>query len=447
MEKTTRRQFLGTAAVAGAAIMAAPWVRTAHSAGKLSMALWNHWVPGANDVMKQVVDDWAKKNSVDVKVDFIAGTQLPTIGAGEARARTGHDIFNMRGWMPSIYRDRLEPLDDVQKAVTAAAGPFIPDVVEYVCKHDGRWVTMPSPTGSHTYPMVSRIDYFKKFAGVDVPKIFPASPHRDPELVKTWTWANFEKYAQKLHAAGHAFGAPISNQTDSGNWIAPIFRSYGSQLVDAQGNITVDSDATREVLTFMKQLTQWMPPEVYAWDNAGNNRWLISGKGGAIVNPPSAWAVAKRTREKDVAAFVWHNDTPIGPKGHFRAYFAFTYGVWNFSKNKSAAKDLIQHLLSKEPSFTLISASQGYDLPGLLSYNSHPIWPKVGPPEGGQYNYPVRTDEILVLDGSPAPPPIAASIQNQAIFSVMTAKATQEKTPINEVIKWAERELEGFMRG
>ncbi|MCZ6627499.1 MAG: extracellular solute-binding protein, partial [SAR324 cluster bacterium] len=294
-------------------------------------------------------------------------------------------------------------------------------------------------------------DYFKKYAGVDVKKIFPASDKRDSRLVNSWTWANFEKYAEKIHKGGHSFGAPISQQTDSGNWISSIFHSFGSVLVDAGGNITVNSDNTREVLEFMKKLTQWMPPDVYAWDNAGNNRWLISGKGGAIVNPPSAWAVAKRIylkdKSKDAVTHVWHADQPIGPRGHFRCYLPFIYGIWKFSKQQNASKDLLRYLLSREINYKLITAGQGYDVPALPSYWDHPVWKTIGPPKGGQYNYPVRGGEKIMVTGFPAPPPIAAQITVQQIHSIMVAKVAQAKEPVNEVISWAESEMEGFMRG
>jgi len=45
-EKTmTRRRVLGTAAMATTAFAAAPFVRGAHAAGKLSVAFWDHWCP------------------------------------------------------------------------------------------------------------------------------------------------------------------------------------------------------------------------------------------------------------------------------------------------------------------------------------------------------------------------------------------------------------------
>ena len=88
--------------------------------------------------------------------------------------------------------------------------------------------------------MVTRTDYFKKYAGVDIKKIFPASNRRNKKLVDSWTWANFEKHAKKIHQAGHSFGAPITQQSDSGNWIASLFHSFGAVLVDAKGNIYFD---------------------------------------------------------------------------------------------------------------------------------------------------------------------------------------------------------------
>ena len=119
---------------------------------------------------------------------------------------------------------------------------------------------------------------------------------------------------------------------------------------------------------------------------------------------------------------------------------------WYFSKQQNACKDLMRHMLSRKINFQLITASQGYDIPSLPSYWDHKIWKTIGPPKGGQYNYPVRGDEKLIVTGFPAPPEIAAPIYVQGTYSVMTAKVCQANEPIDEAIKWAENELEGFQR-
>jgi len=446
---TTRRRFLKTTA-AGTAALAAGFahVRTSHSAGKVTLGIWDHWVPGANDVMKQLCEAWGKANSVGVEIDFITsiGSKTSLTAAAEARAKTGHDIFDMATWQTTIHQDSLEPVDKEMKYLTGKYGAITPDA-EYVYKPEDRWMTLPAPAGgNHSYPMVSRLDYFKKYAGVDLKKIFPASKKRDKALVEAWNYDNFLKYAEKLHAAGHAFGNPIGPTSDSQDWLCPLFLSFGSAPMDRKGNITIDSAETRVALEYMKKLTKFMPPDVYAWDDAGNNRWIISGKGSAIQNPPSAWTVAKRDQPA-TAAQIWHHDVPRGPKGRFRGTLPRGNGIWNFSQSKSAAKDLLVHLLEKEQQYKLITASQGYDQPVFPAYFDHPIWAEIGPPVGGQYNYPVRGDEKLVVGGYPAPTAIAASIYTQALVPTMVAKVTSGGQSFDEAIKWAVNELEGYKRG
>ena len=80
-----------------------------------------------------------------------------------------------------------------------------------------------------------------------------------------------------------------------------------------------------------------------AWDDASNNKWLVSGRGAMIMNPPSAWAVAKRDAPQ-VAEQCWTHGFPAGPKGRFAPYLPYFWTIWAFSKNKEAAKSLLVHL-------------------------------------------------------------------------------------------------------
>ena len=93
----------------------------------------------------------------------------------------------------------------------------------------------------------------------------------------------------------------------------------------------------------MKRLAPYLPPDVYSWDNASNNRALVGGRSALIVNPPSAWAQAVKDRP-DIGSQCWHFPTPAGPKGRFIYYEPFFMGVWSFSSNKSAAFELIEWL-------------------------------------------------------------------------------------------------------
>src|SRR3954463_13609015 len=85
----------------GAALgLAAPFVRSANAAGNLTIGLWDHWVPGANEVQSAIIKEWADKEKVDVKVDFITsqGNKLLMTLQLEAQAHSGHDIMEFTNW-------------------------------------------------------------------------------------------------------------------------------------------------------------------------------------------------------------------------------------------------------------------------------------------------------------------------------------------------------------
>ncbi len=446
--QASRRQFLKTAALGVAATTLAGIPEVARAQARLSLGLWDHWVPGANDVLKGIINDWGKANRVDITIDFITsiGNKLQLTGAAEYRAGTGHDIMAFSTWDGTFYKDKLEPLNDVAEAVIKKYGPYNENAV-YLNRQDGQWITLPSPIGSHTYPLETRMDLWKQHAGVDVQEMFPADvKKRDRKKVDAWDWKAFLDGARKVHGAGFPIGCSIAANTDSNDWLGPLFASYGSYPMDDKGTITIESEATLEALEYLKELVKSMPPDIYGWDDASNNRWLISGKGSAIFNPPSAWTVAKRDRP-EVAAQVWHHDVPRGPKGRFRGSLPFTWGVWSFSRAKQAAKDLLLHLSQQEQQWKTITASQGYDIPQTNAFLSHPIWNEIEPPRGGQYNYPVRGDERLIVAGQPAKPEFGAQIYSKWLLPTMVARVTQAGGSPREAMKWAAGELEGYKRG
>ena len=445
--RQTRRRFLASTAATGAVAIAAPYVHTARAGGRVTLGLWDHWVPGANDALREIAEEWGRKNKVEVVIDFITsiGEKDLITAAAEARAGTGHDIMVHRTWQVAVYENQLEPLDDLVAEIEKNEGAYN-DIARYLARPNGTWRAIVAPTGSHSYPVVSRLDLWKEHAGIDLQELFPAGPRDQARIDAEWTYERFLEGAKKLHAAGFPFGNPIGQTSDSQDWLGPLFLSFGSQPMSAEGDITIDSDGTRAALEFLKELTRYMPEDVYAWDDAANNRWIISGRGSAIQNPPSAWAVAKRDAP-EVAAQLWHHDTPSGPNGRFRGSLPFFWGLWNFSTNKSAAKELLYHLASKEQVAKLLWASQGYDLPLQQDYYDHEVWLKESPPPGTLYNYPGRGNEQVIVTGFPAPPAVGARIYNEGLLAVLVARVTQGGESVEDAIAWAAEELEGYQRG
>jgi hypothetical protein len=438
----TRRDFLQTGSLA-AATLAAPYVKTVRSAGQLKLLVWDHWVVGAGDEMKRIISDWGAKNGVEVTIDT-KSEGIAEIAQAEARAQVGHDIVDLGEQAVWIHQELLEPVDDTVTAIELENGPYT-SAASHLAELDGAWRAVPMAQGSFTYPMVSRIDLFKEHAGIDVLELFPIEGQRDPALVDTWDYALLLKAAKKLHAAGHPIGLPISAAApeDSPFWLEPMFLAFGATMVDENGNITINSDATRTVLEYLKELAQYLPADVYGWNNASNNRWIVSGNGGAICNPPSAWSVARRDRP-DVAEQLFHHDMPRGPKGRFRGIELSFWGIWKFAANQAAAKELLVHLASREVAERLLAV--GYDVPLLQSHAEHPVWEAAEPPKGTLYNYPVRGDEQLVTIGYPAPLRVSAVMHGLNLSANLASRVTQAGEPVADAIAWAEQEIEGFMR-
>ncbi len=443
----TRRSVLKTAALASTAVIAAPYVRGAYAAGKLTLGCWDHWVPGANATLTKLCNEWGEKNKVEVQIDYITsqGEKDKLTAAAEAQAGTGHDIMSHRDWNIQVYQDSLEPVDDVVNALIKQYGPISP-VSEYLAKIKGRWVGVATTVGAQVKPCQSRLDLYKEHCGLDLRDIFPPDEAKyDKAKTDTWTWDLYLSTAEKLHKAGFPVGLPMGQASDAVDWVGALFNSFGVVMVDEKDNIRINSGETRQALEYLKKLMAVNPPEVYAWDDAGNNRWIISGKGAGIMNPPSSWAVAKRDNPK-IAEQLWSHAMPRGPKGRFVGFLPQHYGLWKFSKNKQAAKDLLLHISQRESAKQLVEASIGYDLPSFKSFYDFDTWKTVAPPNGVVYSYPPRGDEVTSMAGTPARPEIGAQIYNQAINTVMVSKFTQGNEKLDDVIKWAERELESTLR-
>jgi hypothetical protein len=422
-------------------------IRTAGAAGKLSIGFWDHWVPGGNDIMQKQVNTWAEKNKVDVTADFITGNgnKLMMTGVAEAQAKTGHDVYTFYNWDVFNSHDSLVPMDDVVKYLTGKYGA-VNATAEYLAKQKGVWTAVPSSSGTQAKPPCARVEWFKK-NGLDVKAMYPVKPEHTAAM-DSWTWDTFLKYAELAQKDGMTFGLGMggSTNTDATDTHGALFAAFGAKLIDKDGNVTLDTPEVMQCLEFAQKLTKFYPADAVSYDDASNNRALISGKTALIFNPPSAWAVAKRDAP-DVAKDCWTFSTPLGPKGRFVPTATFFWGVFQFSKNQQAGKELITFLMEREQVEERDNGVAGYDLPpfdGMLDFK---IWETVEPPAGTVYNYPIRKwhDAKPSLTSSEAAPEVAVQVYNRAIHNQIMARI-KEGQSIKQVTAWVKDELEGFAR-
>ena len=415
----------------------------------LRCAFWDHWVPTGNGALRQLCGQWGERNRVNVQLDFIntTGNQLQLTAAAQAQSRSGHDIISLSPWDVGTYADQLEPVDDVMARLSAKYGP--PNqVAEFLAKQRGSWRAVPATSGTQNKPACVRFDLLQEHAGIDVRAMWPAENRKGPGA-ETWTWDTFLRAAEACHKAGVPFGLPMGQFTDAVDWVGAMFAGYGARVTDERGNPTVrNNPKLRTAIDYGVRLSRFLPNDVWAWDDASNNRALISGRSALVFNPPSAWAVAKRDAPQ-VAEKCWTIPMPSGPQGRFLAYLPWNSGIWSFGRNKNAAKQLLEFLTERESAETTTNTSNGYDIPPFASMSDFKVWETEGPPVGTIFNYPLKPhhDARPSIAFAPAPAELAGQMYIQALNTKVIARVAQGGESIDQSLNWLEREINNMRRG
>ena len=438
------RRFVSKTAAAARALIATPFVRGAYAAGKLSIGFWDHWVPGANKAAEAVSKAWAEKEKVDLHIDFITsqGNKLILTAAAEAQARSGHDILALGSWDAANYAEKLTPVDDVMAPLIKANGAASA-ITTYLGKIGGKWMAVPATPGAQFKGPCSRIDLLKQHAGIDIQQIYPAG---GPPKAEAWTLDVFLKAAADCHKAGVPFAIGLGTTADSVDTWGAIFQAFGGELVNAKGDITVNSDKVRQALEYGRKLAAVLPPDAPSYDDATNNRAFVAGKTAMIMNPPSAWAVARRDQPQ-IAEQTWHHGMASGPAGRHGPFTTPFWGLWNFGKNQSAGKSLLAALSQAPAIEAMVKASAGFDIPAFANLTTMKVWAEEGPPKGTLFHYPnPYNHQTLSIAAAPAPHKIAVQIYRQGLQTQMVVRYAIKGETMDKVIGWAASELEGYMR-
>src|SRR3954454_175367 len=211
--KITRRKALKLAATS--AVLPLVHIRSGRAAGKVSIALWDHWVPSGNAVMQKQIVAWGAKNQVEVQTDFITsvGSKNVLTIAAEHQARTGHDIQAFPTWEVLNNADMLEPMDDLMKRLTSKYGQ-VNQVCEYLAKVKGNWLAVPTSSGTQYKGPCGRVSLLKEKAGLDIVAMYPPKEGHT-SASDAWTWEAHHKAAEPCSKAGMPCAIELGQTPDS----------------------------------------------------------------------------------------------------------------------------------------------------------------------------------------------------------------------------------------
>jgi len=423
MGDTTRREFLLSSAVAGAAVVLDRAPAYAQKR-ELTLLSTNHFVPASDEELRRQAEAFGKQAGLTVKVDTIHGLQLPAKRAAEAQSQSGHDIVMLSHADPFLFENLLVDLGPLVDTLGKQYGGWYAFAAESCLTGSGWravpwfWVAFPA-----TYNMA----HFAK-AGLEYPK----------------TWDELLRQGKTLKRQGNPVGIAISHCGDSNTTFWSVFWCYGGKVLEADGKTpAIVSDRTAQVIDWYKEMnSSAMEPEVLSWDDASNNRFILSGKGSWIHNPISHYVVAKQNK-LPVAELTGFHPSPAGPAGRHTVGVPRSLGIWKFSRNVEVAREFLRWFFAPAQYHEWILSGDNYNHPCWRDMESHPVWdidPKYKPLKSivqysHLYGWPAPADERIQL------------VTNSYIIPNMFARAVTNEAKPKDAILWAETEIKRMVRG
>jgi multiple sugar transport system substrate-binding protein len=359
VDKLNRAEFLRRAGVAAAGVAfagaAAPGAFAGpfrHSGrelkGALSVVQWQHFESAYDTWFDGWAADWGNANDVTVTVDHVDYTTLPALAAKEAKEQKGHDVFGFIS-SPAGYEDQVIDHSSIVSQVESQVGPY---------SDLGKKSTYNPKTKTHfgvsdSYvpaPLLWRFDLWNAVG---------ESPA---------TWDHVRNAAPQLKEAGYPIGIGQSNESDSNTALIAFLLSYGAQIQDESNRLTIASKNTIEAVQYMADLyTAGEDAEIFGWNPASNNSFLLSGRGSMIVNAISAIRTAEELQLPYLNDLrIW--PMPAGPAARLGLpQYTSVYSIWKFSKNTDLAQRFVAELCASYKQATLASSLFNYpSFPGAF---------------------------------------------------------------------------------
>jgi len=423
--RVSRRRFLHTSAgaVAGLSLTALGRAPAYAQKRELSFLSWNHFVPAADDELRKQAEAFGKAAGATVRVDTIAHLQLSAKRAAEAQSQSGHDLLLTGGADPFLFENQLADVGDLVDDLGKKYGGWYPFAAESGQTKSG-WKAVPWFWIS--FPATYNMAHFKK-AGLEYPK----------------TWAELLQHGKILKKQGNPVGIALSHCGDANTTYWSVAWCYGGKVLEADGKTPgINSEKTAQVIEWYKELYRdAMDPEVLSWDDASNNRGILSGKYSWIHNPISPYNAALKEK-MPIADDINHHPSPAGPAGTHSAPPINMVSIWKFSKNIALAKDFLKFLFQKENYDAWIVASNAFNHPPLRHLADHPIWAR-----NPKFAMLPKEAEFAHPRGWPAKPNDAvARVEVNYILPDMVAKAVNGM-PTKRAMEWAQEQIALAVKG
>ncbi len=330
--RISRREFLKAAAAGAAAaglapLFAVPQVALAQPR-RLTFLHWSHFVPAFDKWFDgEYTKEWGKAHDVEIVVDHVPSSQVPTRAAAEVAARKGHDLYQFITPAPN-FEPELEDMGDLVEPLLKKHG-----IVEL--------------SRRSTYNPKTKKWFALSLSFTPDPAHYRKDAFDEVGFVPD-SWDNILRAGRKLKVMGLPIGIAISGCIDSNMALRDCLWSFGSSIQNEASEVVINNKNTIEAIKYMRAVfKETMDPEVLAWDDSSNNRGMEGGKISWTLNAISI----SRSLEKNNPAFspkvqLWkapRGPQPTGGKRLGAEHVFFSYGIWKFTPpdQKKLAKQFL----------------------------------------------------------------------------------------------------------
>jgi len=170
------------------------------------------------------------------------------------------------------------------------------------------------------------------------------------------TWDQYLTNAQKIQASGLGSGQIIANNSSVNSWWwLQLLWSYGGDLQDASGKVTVNTPQAQEATDYMKSLLAYSPKSAITATGDDATTLFTTQNVGQMINYSGYYPVVTDPKSSKVIATFGTAVIPVG-KQNITELTGWNIGIPADSNAKDTAWQFLEWLLGKDNTPKLMDA-------------------------------------------------------------------------------------------
>ncbi len=397
---------------------------------KLQLLRWKRFVQSEEDAFMKLVAAFTQATGVEVKVLNESLDDVQPKASVAANTGQGPDLFWGLYSLPHLFPAKCLDVSDVADYLGKKYGGWVPTAETYG-KSKGKWIAIPVAYNGNV------INYRQSMIEKAGFKSVPTDTAGFLELMKA------------LKAKSTPGGFALGRASGDGNaWVHWALWSYGSNLVDKNDKVIINSPETVKALEYIKALSDTFVDGTASWNDSFNNKAFLQSQISLTNNGVSIYAAAKAgagkdAKMKEIMDDMNHSLWPVGPAGKpTEFHIAYPMMGMKYTKFPNAVKAFLSFTMEAANYDKWLEGGVAYLTHPLNAYDNNPVW-KSDPKLSMLRDVAKRT---LTAGGLGSVGEKAASALADFVMLDMVAAVCTGRASIKDAISMAERQAKRIYR-